>query len=100
MTDLAKSCPGCGDLGVRQVVNDLGDHEWCLGDLRDEEGDPLFICYCPYCGRQLQDLKTAPLRVSLNAVKQASFSTRTFAPMGLELGLRWLSDHPFDERAV
>lgn len=72
MTNLAKSCPGCGDLGVHQVINELDDPEWCLGDLRDEEGDPLFICYCPYCGRRLQDPKTAPVRISINTNKKAN----------------------------
>jgi hypothetical protein len=71
VSDLAKACPGCSDQGVVQVVNEFHDPEWCIAGVKDEDGDPLFICFCPYCGRMLEDPRIAPVRVSLTkAVKQ------------------------------
>jgi len=71
VTDLAKKCPGCGDLGVQQVVNEFGDPEWWGEGWKDEDQDPVYICFCPFCGRELQDPATTPARMSLTrAAKQ------------------------------
>jgi hypothetical protein len=64
-SELRAACPGCGDGDVRQCINEFSEPEWYAHGWKDEDQDPVFICFCPFCGYKLADPAMAPTRVRI-----------------------------------
>jgi hypothetical protein len=74
--DLAKKCPGCGDLAIKQIINEFHEPEWWAEGWKDDNQEPIYICFCPFCGHKLQDPKDAPVRVDLTKFAQQLLGTK------------------------